>query len=156
MLRNLLSRMRSNPEEEKPEVHHGSRKGEEGTTATGAMLSALLPSCPVCKKNIKDHFFVQVASTIASDSRKSVMASLFGSVRQHEWNRLTEFKEWDALADNLVVYVIKGDHADGTILVVKDVFELYASNDLILLERITDSDIAAISGQFALEWQQVR
>jgi len=153
MLRNLLGRMRSRPQEEKSEVHHDS--GKESITATGAMLRALLPTCPVCKKNIKGHFFAQVASTIVNDSSKPVMARLFGCVRQHEWDRLTQFKEWDALADNLIVYVIRGDHADGIILVVKDVFDLYASNDLILLERITDADIAAISSQVALEWQQI-
>jgi hypothetical protein len=119
------------------------------------MLRALLQNCPVCKRDIKGHFFAQVASAIVNDSSKPVLARLFSSVRQHEWDRVAEFKEWDALADNVVVYIIRGDHADGIILVVKDVFELYASNDLILLERITDADLEAISGQVALEWQQV-
>jgi hypothetical protein len=153
VLRNLLGRMRSKREEERAEARHDS--GRESTTATGATLRALLPSCPVCKKNMMGHSFARVASTIVNDEHKPIMANLFGSVRRHEWDRLTEFKEWDALADNLVVYVIKGDHTDGTILVVKDVFELYASNDLILLERITDADIAAVSGQRTLEWQQM-
>jgi len=55
----------------------------------------------------------------------------------------------------VIVFVIKGDHADGIVLVVKDVFELYASNDLILLERITDAEIASISNKRALDWQHV-
>ena len=153
MLRNRLGRLRSKPEAEKPEVRHDS--GKEGITATGAMLRTLLPSCPVCKQNIKGHFFAQVASTIANDSHKPVLTRIFSAVRQHEWDLLTEFKEWDALADNLVVYAIRGHHADATLLVIKSVFELYASNDLILLERITDAELAAISSQTTLEWQKV-
>lgn len=153
MLRNLLGRMRSKPQEEKAEPPDGSRK--KNTTASGEMLRVLLPACPVCKKSLKGHFFAEAASTVVNDNRKPVMARLFSCVRQHEWDRLKEFKEWDALADNLVVDIIKGDHADGVVLIIKDVYELYASNDLILLERITDLDIAAISRHLPLEWQQL-
>jgi hypothetical protein len=153
VLRNLFSRMRSMVRKESTEVGHDS--GKERTSATGATLRALLSSCPICKKSIKGHCFAQVASTIVNDSSKPILARLLSSVRQHEWGHVTEFKEWDALSDNLIVYVISGDHPDSTILVVKDVFELYASNDLILMERITNADIAAISNQVTLEWRQM-
>lgn len=129
--------------------------GEKNSTATGAMLLALLPICPVCKKSIKGHFFAQIASTIANENHKSLLTRIFSSVRQHEWDRLAELKEWDALADNLVVHIIKGNHHDGIVLVIKDVVELYASNELILLDRITDADLAAIVGRLPTEWRQI-
>jgi len=141
------------PKKNKAQIDHDSNSA--GPAATGEMLRALLQNCPVCEKNHKGHSFAQVASTIVNDPHKPIMASLLGSVKQHEWGRLVQFKEWNAQADNLVVYVIKGDHQDGTILVIKSVFELYASNDLILVERVTDAEIAAISSYLLLEWQQM-
>jgi hypothetical protein len=144
----------TNPKE-RPDRQRTLDNQLDGITATGRMLRTLLPTCPICQRYTEGHSFAQVASAIVSDSRKSILTNLFRAARQHEWDRLLEFKEWDVESDNLVVYIISGDHPDGIVVVVKNVFELYAKDDIFLLEPITAADIASISDRGTLKWQRM-
>jgi hypothetical protein len=143
-----------NPKED-PDLCPEPENTADNIEATSRMLRTLLPTCPACQTYTEGHSFAQIASAIVSDSRKSELANLFGSVRQHAWERLLQFGDFDIESDALVVYIVKGDHPNGFIAAVMEPFELYAKNDVVLLESITATDIVSISNLTTLKWRRM-
>lgn len=131
-----------------------TRKRERpGTSATAAKLRMILPKCPICGQSMEGHFFGLLASMALGSSQEPSIARFFGIVRQHGWSQLAEFNEWNGTSDNLVAYVIRGMHASGVVIVVKNVFELYEQDEIILQEIEPDSEMSHIAKTVVLEWQ---
>jgi hypothetical protein len=90
-----------------------------------------------------------------SENNKPILTRFFGVVRKHEWNQLNDFKDWDSTADNLVAYAMKGSHESGVIIVLKDVFELYEQDELVLQETLSPTEMLKVSEVAALKWQPI-
>ncbi|MGI9102252.1 MAG: hypothetical protein ACR2IF_07380 [Terriglobales bacterium] len=131
------------------------RHERSGDSPTGAKLQSLLPECPICGESTRGHSFGQLASTRISENKRSVVTRFFGIVRQHEWNRLMEFKDWGSTSDNLVAYAIRGEHPNGVLIVLKDVFEVYGHDEIVLQETVSAPEMEILSATAALEWHQM-
>ena len=128
------------------------RHQKGNVSPTGAKLQALLPKCPVCGESTRGHCFGQVANTPISKDKEPMLTRFFGFVRQHEWKQLIEFKDWDSTSDNVVAYALRGGHPNGVLVVLKDVFEVYGHDEIVLQETLSAADIETLSNAAALEW----
>jgi hypothetical protein len=75
--------------------------------------------------------------------------------RTRQWVKLREFHEFSGDRDDLVANVV-ACHGGGALLVGKSVFELYAADELLLLEAITQEDVPALRTLIdADRWQTI-
>lgn len=132
------------------------KDGEQIMRATSMKLRAMLPTCQVCGESTEGHSFSQVASTVIGEGRQPVLTQFFSVVKHHRWSELGNFREWRGDSDNLVAYVIKGDHSNGIVVVIKDVFELYAQNEVVILEVLSATEMERIASYLSVEWHTIQ
>jgi hypothetical protein len=124
--------------------------------ATVAKLKKLLPSCSACKTAIDSHHFAVIGTTVVGDQQKPRVTEFFRHVKQHEWNDLSQFKDWQADRDNLLAYSISCPNGGGMVVVVRSPFELYDSDEVYHQETFTPDEQRIISEAVPPgEWQAV-
>ncbi len=129
----------------------GREQAEASATAT--KLRTMFPSCPVCSANIEGHSFILVASVALSRAQKPFLVQFFSAVRQRNWSQLVTFDDWDSTSDDLLAYVIRGDHAGGVMIVVKDVAEPYERDEVFLQEILTGEEMTSLTNTARAEWK---
>jgi hypothetical protein len=120
-----------------------SRNKEIDATATA--LKKLLPSCSACKAAIDSHHFAVIGTTVIGDQEKPRVTQFLRHVKQHEWNDLSQFKDWHVARDNLLAYSIYCPNGGGMVVVVRSPFELYDGAEVYLQETITPNEQQVIS-----------
>lgn len=130
---------------------------KKATDATAVEFKKLLPSCSACNAAIDSHHFALIGTTVIGDQGKPRVTQFFGHVKRHEWNDLSQFKEWQALRDNLVAYSISCPSGGGMVVVVRSPFELYDHDEVQLLETVTPDEQLVISGivPTTAEWHKL-
>ena len=124
--------------------------------ATAITLRKLITKCAVCDGALSGHRFAQLASTVAGDELRPRMTEFLGHAKRHEWNRLADFNDWKGDRNNLVAYVVSGSHPGGLVVVTRDPFELYASEELLVQEVLSADELAAISGLVPVsDWREI-
>ena len=113
--------------------------------ATAAKFLKLLLICPACNVTAQGHLLALISTAIIGKDEKARITELICRVRKHEWAALHSFKEWKATCDNAVVYVIKGPHPEGVVILLRSPYELYESDDIFLQEIVNSADLATIS-----------
>jgi hypothetical protein len=123
-----------------------SRTGRNTTSdATATKLKKLLSSCSACKVSLDCHHFAIMGTTVVSDENQPRIIQFLRYVKQHEWNDLSKFKDWQTERNNLVVYSIACPNGGGMVVVVRSPFELYENDEVYLQETITPEEQLTIS-----------
>lgn len=71
------------------------------------------------------------------------LTRFFECVRKRDWGKLRDFREFKGDRDAVVANVVACNKG-GAVIVLKSVFELYAPDELLILEPITLDDIRGI------------
>ena len=121
------------------------RMTPKASNPTAAMLRRLVARCPVCDSDLAGHRFAQVASTVASQDNKQRVEELFGHVRRHSWNALSEYKDFRGDQNAALVYVVIGPHKAGVVFLIRDPFELYESQELCVQEQFGAEEAAELA-----------
>lgn len=112
-------------------------------SATAQELCRLVPRCPTCDSTLAGHQFAEVATAVCGRENISELTTFFECVKKREWARLRGFREFKGDRDAVVANVVACNKG-GAVIVLKSVFELYAPDELLLLEPITQDDLRVI------------
>lgn len=112
--------------------------------AAAAKVRANVPSCLLCDAGPAGYRFAEIASLPCSEENEARAKELLHHVENHEWEPLKEFREFRADQDDIVVYAVTGPHEGGTVVLVRDPFELYARVEISLEETITAEEVNRI------------
>jgi hypothetical protein len=123
-----------------------SRTGRKrADDATATKLKKLLTSCSACKASLDSHHFAIIGTTVVGDQYKPRVTHFLHHVKKHEWNDLSQYKDWQTDRDNLVAYFIACPNGGGVVVVVRSPFELYENDEVYLQEMLTPEELPAIS-----------
>ena len=111
---------------------------------TATKLRNLISECAICALNLEGHSYVELATTVIDVGLKDRMAEFLSRVRQHEWEKLTEFNDFQGDRDDLVAYAITGPHSDGMVIVIRDPFDLYEGPEMLIRDTLVAAEIASI------------
>jgi len=103
----------------------------------------MVPKCPTCNSGLTGHQFAEVATAICGKENISELTTFFECVKQRKWARLRGFREFKGDRDDVVANVVACS-GGGAVIVLKSVFELYAPDELLLLEAIGQDDIRVL------------
>jgi hypothetical protein len=135
-------------------INNSRMNREETSGSTAVNLKKLLPICPVCNEAVDSHQFALMATTVIGDQEKPRTVQFFDHFKRHEWKDLTQFKDWRANQDDLLAYSIACPSGGGTVVVVRNPFELYDSDELSLQQIITPEEQTAVFSLLPVgEWQ---
>jgi hypothetical protein len=115
------------------------------SSATAQKLARIVLRCPTCNAPLTGHEFIEVATTICAKEKVARLTAFFELVKNRKWADLREFQEFRGGCDNAVVYAIAcSSSKGGAVLVLKDMFELYAPDELLLMESTTHDDVSVL------------
>lgn len=132
-------------------------ESENFENATATKVRNVVPRCPVCHKETLRHQFAQIATTTICAENRARVSELYRHVKNHEWGMLANFKDFRGDQDDAVAYALRGPHAGGAVILIRDPFELYGRVEILLQEAVTSEEVAAISALVPEnEWQELR
>ncbi len=101
------------------------RKPASPTEATAHALSqALRGKCPRCNSDLHNHAFQIFAMTVASAERNEAMLDFIRMARNHEWESLSIFQDFDPLKNSLEAHAFRCEDGRLNLLFVRNPFEL--------------------------------
>jgi hypothetical protein len=112
--------------------------------ATAAKLTELIRICGICGGPLNQHQFALFASAIAGQREIPRLTKFFELSKQHQWNRLVEFQEWDGTRDIVQAFAIRCPRETIQMVVLKDVFEPLAANQLYTQETLEQKEAAVV------------
>lgn len=122
--------------------------------ATAAKLAELIGVCRRCDGPLIGHQFARFASIIAGQREIPSLKEFFDLSERHNWEGLVKFQEWDGSRDVVQAFVIKCSHNELQLVVLKDVFEPLAANQLYSYVAIEPKESAVIQALIPSEnWQ---
>jgi hypothetical protein len=115
------------------------------SSAIAEKLVQMVVTCPACNAPLAGHRFAEIATIVCTKDNVAQLTTFFEYVKNRDWTRLREFQGFRGDRDDAVVYAIACSKGGGAIIVWKSVFELYAPNELLLLEPVTQDDINTLT-----------
>jgi len=110
-----------------------------------AMALAIL-CCPICEQRIGGHLYQRLASIpIRGDNTRDVAAFL-GSVRNHKWEELSKFQDWEGGLDDLDAYLFKCLDGRYYIAVIYAPVALEGNDELFRHELVREGDLPLLTG----------
>ena len=88
-------------------------------------LRRLLDVCPVCKGGFTGHRFARFAITVSSRSTEKRADEFLLALKEHRWNDVLAFKEFDAMSDAIVANVVRCAGRQLAWIAVLEPFELF-------------------------------
>jgi len=90
---------------------------------------------------------------VALPENRLRVETLITDVREHNWNSVRKYAEFEGAKDAVIVYVILGSHPCGVCILVKDPFELYAGEEIYLRETLSPDEVKLVKG-ICGEWHR--
>ncbi len=91
-----------------------------------------------------------------NDGTKARVIALFYAVKNHGWEALKDFKDFNAVEDDAIAYAVIGPHEGGMVVLIRDPVELYARVEIYLEETITTEEVSRIKSLVSEgEWQEL-
>ncbi len=112
-------------------------------SATTQKLMRMVPKCPACDSKLIGHQFAELATTVCERENLDRLTRFIEHARTQQWVELREFKEFKGDNDDLVAHVIACGER-GVLVVIKSVFELYAADELVMLDTITQNHMGVL------------
>src|SRR5215469_8450883 len=101
------------------------RKTATPTEATArALFQALGGKCPRCQSDLRGHSFQLFAMTVARAERNQELLDFINKAKNHEWESLSNYQDFDALKNALEAYAIRCEDNQLNLLFVRNPFEL--------------------------------
>lgn len=104
--------------------------------ATALKLRNVMQQCPICENGFSNHAYSSFASTILGEAEKPNVIEFFKALKEHRWQDVKKFKEWEATRDNAEVYLVRCLNNQIALLVVRSPEEFYESDSLIAYEAL--------------------
>jgi len=124
-------------------------------SATAQKLARMVPKCPSCHSRLAGHQFVEVATAICGEEYLAELTIFFECARNRQWARLRGFRNFKGDRDAVVANGVACSEG-GALIVLRSVAELYAADEVLLLEPITRDDIGVLKTLIAAdEWQAI-
>ena len=118
-------------------------------------LCRMVPRCPTCDSGLAGHQLAEIATAICGKEYLTELTTFFECVKKREWARLRRFREFKGDRDAVVANVVACGRG-GAVIVLKSVFELYAPDELLLLEPIGEDDILVLKTLVDTgDWQSI-
>ena len=117
--------------------------GSFGPRRREAVAANLSVPCPHCAGPISDHAWTMFACTVASDENKARVQDFEGRIKSHDWISLRKFSEWEGTKNNLNAVVLRCG-SGGAVLVLWDPFELWDSQQVCSVEKISPAEMSVI------------
>lgn len=112
-------------------------------SAIAQKLLRMVPRCPGCNSTLTGHQFAELATTVCEKENLDRLTKFIEYARARQWLKLREFQEFKGDKDDLVANVIACGER-GVLLVIKSVCELYAADELVILDTITQHDMVVL------------
>src|SRR5271165_2662273 len=112
--------------------------------ATAVKLTELVGGCGICGGPLNKHQFALFASAIAGQREIPRLKEFFELSTQHRWDALVEFQEWDGARDVVQAFAIRCPRDTMQMVVIKDVFEPLATNQLYTKETLDPIEAAIV------------
>ena len=109
--------------------------------------------CPVCDQSLAGHDVAQLGLTVAAPENLLRVETLITDVKQHNWESVRKYAEFEGAKDAVVAYVILGSHSCGVCILVKDPFELYAGKEIYLQETLSPEEVNLVKS-ICQEWHR--
>ena len=104
--------------------------------ATAVELRRMLNSCPACAANLDGHSYASFAITVASPENKERLGEFCRLLKAHDWSGLKQFDDFDPLLNAIEVFAVKCVAGEIVLLAVRDPFELFDSNEVLVSELL--------------------
>ncbi len=121
--------------------------------ATADELRGILAHCPVCGQSVAGHAFSLLGLTVATPENLVRVETLITNIREHDWESVRKYAEFEGAKDAVAAYVILGSHPCGVCILVKDPFELYAGKEIYLQETLSPDEVNLVK-DICQEWHR--
>ena len=126
-----------------------------GNSAVAQKLARMVPKCPSCQSGLAEHHFAEVATAICGEEYLAELTTFFECAKNRQWAKLRGFRSFKGDCDAVVANVVACD-GGGALVVLRSVFELYAADEVLLLEPLTRDDIGVLKTLIGSdEWQAI-
>jgi len=109
-----------------------------------------MPFCPVCKQKTEGHDYQQIACTPLGVGKEESLQAMMDAMRLHQWEVLDRFHEWEGLAVNADVFLLRCSDGRFNLVLFLDPFELEDVWTLIRHEELGAQDLPILLGP----WEQ--
>lgn len=116
-----------------------------------SLLGEVFHVCPICGQKMTKHRYVSVARAPLTPEKEKDFAAMMDAVRNHNWDLLRRFQEWEPLAADAEVYLIRCADGRFNLAVIYAAYSLSDVNYVIHQEELQESDIPPLAG----DWQTV-
>jgi hypothetical protein len=115
-----------------------SKKKASAEEASARVLNEVIRSCPRCGQLLDGHQYRLVATTMLNPDGLESFRALLSAIRNHDWQKVTTFQNWEGSQANAEVYGLKC--SDGTLsaVVISAPFVLEEPYTLMHQERVDD------------------
>jgi len=125
----------------------------EGDAASES-IRRLLRSCPRCEAALdQEHQFAKVATAIVRNQSDLLAGEFVTLAKQHLWERLRSFQEWDPTLDVLGCDVIVCPYGLPTMILSVWPVELYSANKVIFSEGLNVEASQSLNAIPSLGWR---
>lgn len=116
-------------------------KNVSPSKATADLLSqAMRGECPRCKSDLHSHAFQIFAITVASLEKKEVVSDFIRKARNHDWESLSKFSDFDPMKNALEACALRCEDNRLSLLLVRNPFELFDDSSVEDWEALDENE----------------
>ena len=104
-----------------------------------------MPSCPVCAQEMDSHQYQRLASIPLRGDNAEDLDAMLEAVRNHKWDELSRFQDWEGGLDDLEVYFLKCPDGRYNLAVIYDPVALEGDDELLSHEEIHEGDLPPLT-----------
>lgn len=115
-----------------------SKKQASAEEASARVLNEVIRSCPRCSQALNGHQYRLVAATTLKQEALDGFRELLSAIRNHDWQKVTSFQNWEGTQPNAEVYALKCSDGFGSVVVISAPFALDEPYTLMHQEKVED------------------
>ena len=104
------------------------------------LLAEAMPLCPHCLREMSVHRYQHIASTPFGGEAKSTFDSMMSALKNHEWEKLLQFQQWEATSADADVYLLGCPDGRFLLVVIYCPYELGDVYKLLYQEKVEASE----------------
>src|SRR5258708_2503353 len=115
-----------------------SKKKASAEEASARVLNEVIRSCPCCGQRPSGHQYRLVAATTLKSDGLESFRELLSVIRNHDWQKVTTFQNWEGSQANAEVYGLKCSDGALSVIVISAPFALDEPYTLMHQEKVDD------------------
>ena len=116
-----------------------------------SLVGEVFHICPICGQNMGEHRYISFARVPLTREKQSDYTQMMDAVKNHEWNLLRDFQEWEPLAADAEVYLIRCPAGQYNLAVIYAAYSLGDVNYVIHQEELQLNDLPEVTA----DWQTI-